>query len=119
LLGIRESKNRGDGESVDKLRESGYSGVVPDEIFTFLGEFKKRFGNVRVILDEATVKVAKAKEGLDLGDCTGARPIGDSGEFCRVHFNLTLSDNNAKILDGGLVEEALLRLEIEVGFGEA
>ena len=72
-----------------------------------------------VVLDEAVVEVAKAEKHLELFKFLGCGPFCNAGDFYRVHLDLTLGDDDTKILNGELVEGAFFEFEVEVVFGEA
>jgi hypothetical protein len=72
----------------------------------------------RVIVDESTVKVAKAKEGLDLLDFGRSWPFSNASDFGGIHADVPIVNNNAKVFNGVLIKRAFLRLEIEVVLGE-
>ena len=56
----REGKDRGDGKGVNEGAKGRFLGCGPNVGDVFLCESKERVGNLGIILDEATVKVAKA-----------------------------------------------------------
>ena len=49
--------------------------VRPKEFGVLVGEEEERASNVRIFLDETVVKVAEAKEALDIFEGCGGRPI--------------------------------------------
>src|SRR5712672_2869831 len=58
--GIREGEDWGDRKGVNEGAKGRFLGYGPNVRDVFLCESKERVGNLRIILDEATVKVAKA-----------------------------------------------------------
>ena len=72
-----------------------------------------------VILEKSTVKVAESKEGLELFDHMGGRPICDGGEFSWVHLEVTFCDNDAKVFDRCLCKHALFWFEVKIMVSEA
>ena len=72
-----------------------------------------------VVLDEATVKVAEAKEGLEFFNCLWLGPLGDARDLSRVHTDASFRDNDAEVFDGGLIEGTFFGFEEEVVFLEA
>ena len=63
-FGVREDDKGGSGEGVDKSAKGRFLVGCPNERYVFFGQGKKWSCDVGVILDETTVKVAKAEEGL-------------------------------------------------------
>ena len=62
----------------------------PDERYVFFGQGKQRSCNVRVVLDKAAVKVTKAEEKLKVFEFFRLWPLGNAGDFGRVHFNFAM-----------------------------
>src|SRR5712671_3709295 len=58
--GIREGKDRGDGKGINEGAKGKFLGRGPNVGDVFLCESKERVCNLGIVLDEATVKVAKA-----------------------------------------------------------
>ena len=75
----------------------------------FFIKSKERTGYGRVMFDKTAVEVTEAKEGLKVFKIFRDRPLCDFRDFCGVHFNAFFRDNNAKVFDGGFVEETLFR----------
>ena len=73
----------------------------------------------RVIVDESTVKVAKAKEGLNFLDFGRTWPFSNALDFGGIHADVSIVNYNTKAFNGSLIKRAFLRLEIEVILGEA
>ena len=69
-------------------------------------------------MDESTVKVAKAKEGLDLLDFGRTWPFSNALDFGGIHADISIVNNNAKVFNGSLIKRAFLGFEIEVVLGE-
>jgi hypothetical protein len=76
-------------------------------------------GDFRVVLNETSVEVAEAEEGLEVFEFSGAGPIRDSEDFGRVHLDTTVGNNYPEILNRGLIEEAFFRFKVEVMSVEA
>src|SRR5712672_394259 len=117
--GIREGKDRGDGKGVNEGAKGQFLGCGPNVGDVFLCESKERVCNLGIVLDEATVKVAEAEEGLEFLNGLWLGPFGDTGNFGRVHGDGSFRNDDAEIFDRGLVERAFLRFEEEVVFLEA
>ena len=70
-------------------------------------------------MDEAAVKVAEAEESLKLFEFLWCWPFCNAGDFDRVHLDLSLEDDDARVLNEELVEGAFFGFEMEIIFGEA
>jgi len=91
------------------------------EGFLFLGtpvpgvigssEVKEGSSYGREVLDEATVEVNEAYEGLHVSLALWSGPLADSGNLNRVHRNRVLRDDQPKVFNLLPVELALLRTE--------
>ena len=51
-----------------------------------LAEIREGVGDVRIIIDEAAVKIGETEEGLDISDVAGCQPGLDCGHFGWVHL---------------------------------
>src|SRR5712671_5911637 len=116
---IREGKDWGDGKGVNEGAKGRFLGRGPNVGDVFLCESKERVCNLGIVLDEATVKVAKAKEGLEFLNGLWLRPFGDTGNLGRVHGDGSFRNDDAEIFDRSLVKRAFLGFEEEVVFLEA
>jgi hypothetical protein len=76
-------------------------------------------GDFGVIVDEAMVKVAKAKEGLNLLDLGRTWPFSNALDFGGIHADVSIVNNNAKVFNGSLIKRAFLGFEIEVVLGDS
>ena len=65
----------------------------------------------REVLDEVTVEVNKAYEGLYVSLALWGGPLADSGNLNRVHCNRVLQDDQPKVFNLLPVELALLWTE--------
>ncbi|KAG6876697.1 hypothetical protein C0993_001034 [Termitomyces sp. T159_Od127] len=72
------------------------------------------FGDLGVVINELAVEIGKTKEGLHLVYTLGWRSVEDGFHLSGVHVNAIWSDYDAKVLDFSGVEQALLRLGVEV-----
>jgi len=70
----------------------------------FLGEFIKRSGSLRTVVDEFLVEAPKPIEGSDFSYILWDRPIEDSFNFYWVHFDLVFADDHSTKIDFGLFE---------------
>ena len=66
----------------------------------------------RVVVDESAIKVAEAKEGLDLFDFGRTWPFSNALDFGGIHADVSIVNNNAKVFNGSLIKRAFLGLEI-------
>jgi hypothetical protein len=71
-------------------------------------------GDLGEVLDEAAVEVGKPDESSDVTERLGDRPVADSFNLGGVHADLSLMDNQAQVLDLGLLELAFLGSEVEI-----
>ena len=113
---IRESKDRGCSEGVDKGMEGRFLGGKPLERDFLLGEVEQGACYARKILDKTALEVAKTKKGLDLLDGLWSGPISDSSHLGWIHRNMTVLDDNSKVFNGCLGKDTFLCLEIKVVF---
>ena len=74
---------------------------------------KQWLGQVRESLDEATVEIGEAQEGLYLLLATRCRPFRNSGDLHWVHLCLSMGDDESEVLNLGLGELALVMTEVE------
>src|SRR5207245_9603749 len=69
-------------------------------------------------VDETTVKVGKAKEGLHVLDFPWFRPVADCLDLFRSHGEPLRREAEAEVFDGGGMELTLFRFSIELVFTE-
>src|SRR5712672_3385440 len=117
--GIREGEDRGDRKGINEGAKGRFLGCGPTVGDVFLCASKERVCNVGIILDEVTVKVAKAQEGLEFLNGLWLGPFGDTGNLGRVHGDGSFGNDDAEVFDRSLVERAFLGFEEEVVFLEA
>ena len=103
---------------MDKSPKGRFLVGCPYEGYVFFGQGKERSCDVGVILDKATVKVAKAKEGLEVLEFLRLWPFCNAGDFGRVHSNFAMGYYDAKVVDGSLVKGTFLGFQVKVMFGE-
>ena len=77
---------------------------VPLEGCVFAAKLCERLAGGGEGRDESAVEVAKAKEGLDIFQFLGLRPIGDGFDLCLIHLEALRRDDEAKELHAMLVE---------------
>jgi len=65
----------------------------------------------RKVLDEATVEVNEAYEGLHISPALWGGPLADSSNFNRVYRNLVLRDDQPEVFNLLPMELTLLRTE--------
>ena len=76
-----------------------------------LSEVEEGSSYGREVLDEVTVEVNEAYEGLHVSSALWGGPLADSGNLNRVHRNRVLRDDQPEVFNLLLVELALLRTE--------
>jgi len=72
-------------------------------------EVEERSSYGREVLDEATVEVNEAYEGLHVSPALWGGPLVDSSNFNRVYCNLVLQDDQPEVFNLLLVELTLLQ----------
>ena len=117
-FGVREDDDGGSGEGVNKSLKGRFLVGCPNEGYIFFGQGKQRSCNVGVILDKATIEVAKAEEGLQVLEFLRLWLFCNARDFGRVHFNFTVGYYDAEVVDGSLAKGAFLGFQVKVMFGE-
>src|SRR6266581_7388850 len=84
-VGYPVGKDGGGGEGFLEQIESGVAVVSERPWYTLPGEVGQWNHNVRVLIDESPVEVCESKEGLNVLDLTGLRPVLDSLNLVRRH----------------------------------
>ena len=74
---------------------------------------------MRKVLDEPSVKVRKPDKGLDFLFQAGCGLLRNSCDLYWIHFDVIVQDDNSEVFDLGLLEFALVMLEVEFVFTEA
>src|SRR3954452_304004 len=72
-----------------------------------------------VILDESTIEVGEPKEGLDVADFSGFRPVLDRFDFGRVHSKSVRRKNKTKVLNSLGVELAFVGASVKCLLSES
>ena len=92
-------------------------GPIPGEIL--LGEVEKRASDIRIVGDELSVEIGKAKERANIFHLSWCGPIRDAIEFDRVHGQLAGFNDHSEVLHlvGGKL--ALLEFQVKVEFSHA
>ncbi|KIN96382.1 hypothetical protein M404DRAFT_163296 [Pisolithus tinctorius Marx 270] len=113
------SENRSIAEGILQAEEGrvAFLGKVPRS--TLLCEVSEQNDDVRVVINESSVEVCKAKEELDVLHLPQLRPVMDCLNFLSGHGETGGRENVAKVLDGVRVELALLWLGIETMLSKA
>jgi hypothetical protein len=81
-----------------------------------LGKVMKWLTYLGEVFDEAAIEIGKPNETSDFFKFRGWGPISDGLYFDWVHGNFARADDQFEIVDVGLLEFALLRLEVEIMF---
>ena len=84
-LGVPVNKDRSGGECLLECLEGGPTFISEEEHSTFVGEAGKRDSDVGVAMNEVSVEISTPKEGLDVLNLLGLRPILDGLNFARNH----------------------------------
>lgn len=56
--------------------------------------------NFRVVLDKSLIKVTEIEKRLEVFEFPELRPVCDTREFGRVHFNLVIGDDDTEVVNG-------------------
>ena len=73
-------------------------GCSPVPRAIFLGEIIEESSEFGKILNEPMVKVGETKEPVEVAEVVRCGPLGDGMDFDGVHRDLTLVDDESKIL---------------------
>jgi len=76
-----------------------------------VSEVKEGSSYSREVLDEATIEVNEAYEGLHISPVLWNGLLTDSGDFNRVHRDLVLRNDQSEVFNLLLVKLTLLRME--------
>ena len=66
------------------------------------------------VLDEPPIEVRKAEESLDFFDLFGSWPIRYSRELTWVHFDMSVRDDHAKVLNAIFFKKAFFRFGVQI-----
>ena len=99
--------------------KGGLAGGGPISGEILLGEVEKRASDIRIVGDEPSVEIGKAKERANIFHLSWCGPICDVIELDRVHGQLAGFNDHSKVfhLVGG--ELALLEFQVKVEFSHA
>ncbi|KIO07415.1 hypothetical protein M404DRAFT_136736, partial [Pisolithus tinctorius Marx 270] len=86
-------------------------GKVPRS--TLSCEASEQNDNVGVVINELSIEICEAEEGLDVSHLLQLRPVVDCLNFLSGHGETGRRENVAEVFDGVRVELALLQLGIE------
>src|SRR6266581_1663221 len=111
-------KDGGGGEGFLEQIESGAAVVSERPWYTLPGEAGQRNHDVRVLINESPVEVCESKEGLDVLDLTGLRPVLDSLDLVRRHRQAGRGQYVAEVFHSVSMELALLRIGEEAMLAE-
>lgn len=83
----------------------------PSPRLVFPGEEVEWGNNMREICDEFVTKICKTQEESNSLNRGRWFPFLDGGEFDRVHFDLSLTDNHAEELNMWCIKDAFGKLK--------
>jgi len=83
------------------------------------GKPRERYNDVRVVENEATVKICKTEEGLDVLHFAGFWPVGDGFDSVGGHGKAIGGEAEAQVFGRGGMEFTFFRLSKEVMLAEA
>ncbi|KIO03302.1 hypothetical protein M404DRAFT_146089 [Pisolithus tinctorius Marx 270] len=107
------SENRSRAGGILQAEESGVTLLRKAPRSTLSHEASERDNNVRVVINESSIEICKAKEGLDVSHLPWLRPVMDCLNLLSRHGETRWRENVAKVLNRVRVELALLQLGIE------
>src|SRR6266581_9662459 len=84
-VGYPVSEDGGGGEGFLEQIESGVAVISERPWYTLPGEVGQRNHDVGVLINESPVEVCESKEGLNVLDLMGLRPVLDSLDLVRRH----------------------------------
>jgi len=116
---VREVENRFQQEKVFERVKRGLASGSPVPLEVFLSEVDEEAGDVRVVGDEPSVEVGKAKEGAYVLDFCRGWPFGDSVKLDRVHGKLTGFNDHSEVFYLVSGEFAFLKFEVQIEFSHA
>ena len=118
LVGDPVRKHRGGSESLFQSIESGTAGVgeIPDSGFP--RESGERNHDGGVVVDETTIEVCEAEEGLDVFDFPRFGPLLYDFDLVFGHLKSARREDISEILDGVSVEGTFLRRGVKPMFPE-
>src|SRR6266581_9320175 len=117
-IGYPVSEDGGGGEGFLEQVESGVAVVSERPWYTLPGEAGQRNHDVGVLIDESPVEICESKEGLNVLDLTGLRPVLDSLDLVRRHRQASRGQYVAEVLRSVSMELALLRIGEEAMLAE-
>src|SRR5271155_2491492 len=91
------AKDRGGGECMFQGLERGLAVSIPNKRRVLPGKKKEVTNNIRVFVDEATVKVCEAEKGLYVLYISWGGPRLDGVEFFGVHMDARGRDYKSQI----------------------
>jgi len=94
-LGLIVAQYGGIREEVLQFLESAGTVSIPAKGHHMLSQVVKWFRNLAVILNKATVKVAKSQERLYSSHGMRPTPVDDSGDLFWIHFDSFRGDDKA------------------------
>ncbi|KIO11691.1 hypothetical protein M404DRAFT_126476 [Pisolithus tinctorius Marx 270] len=107
------SENRSGAEGILQAEESGAALLGKTPRNTLSREASERNDNVGVVINESSVEIGEAKEGLDVSHLPRLRPVADCLNLLSRHGETGGRKNVAEVLDGVGVKLTLLQLGIK------
>jgi len=97
-------KDRSGGEGLLQEVKGGATVLTKIPRNVFVGKPCKRYDNVGVVENEATVEVRKTEEGLDVLHLAGFWPVGDGFDFVGGHGEAIGGEAEAQVFGRGGME---------------
>jgi len=113
------SKDGSGGEGLLQEVKGGATILTKIPRNVFAGKPCERYDDGRVVEDEATVKICKTEEGLDVLHLVGFWPVGDGFDFVGGHGKAIGGEAEAQVFSRGGMELAFFQLSKEVMLAEA
>jgi len=112
-------KDRSGGEGLLQEVKGGATVLTKIPRNVFAGKPHERYDDVGVVEDEATVKIRKTEEGLDVLHLAGFWPVGDGFDFVGGHGKAIGAEAEAQVFGRGGMEFTFFRLSKEIMLVEA
>src|SRR5271154_3405014 len=101
---------------VSENRSGGKSGYEPGVLARKIVE---RSTDLRIIIDETSIKISKSEEGLDFLDVRRLRPSEDNVNLGRIHLDSLRRYNIAEVLDGIAMKVGFLWVRMKICLPES
>src|SRR5271154_1474895 len=119
VIRIKVSENRSGSESGLERVERCLAAVGPYEPGVLARKIVERSTDLRIIIDETSIKISKSEEGLDFLDVRRLRPSENNVNLGRIHLDSLRRYDIAEVLDGIAVKVGFLRVRVKICLPES